>query len=187
SSFSADYTRTTIAPSTDAVFKNQASHTAKGVLQWKKMTMLRLDQGSPSKELLVTDGQTVWWHIPEEKQVFLYRDVDLAGQLGPLLNFLSGLEALTDSYDVLPVLDEEQREDQIGLVLEAKQGEDKATGKMIIYCDSKFSLTGFRLSSLTGEKTDFYLSNIKINPRFKDEFFVFKVPKGTTVVEETEG
>jgi chaperone LolA len=185
-SLSASYTRTTVAPSTDAVFGNQASHTAKGVLQWKRMAKLRLEQSFPSKELMLTDGETVWWHIPQEKQVHVYRDVDLAGQLAPLLNFMAGLEALEDSYNILSAAQQDQRPEQTALILQPKT-DPESLGQLVVYCDSKFRLTGFRLSSLTGEKTDFYLSDIKVNPRFQDDFFVFKVPKGTTVVEETEG
>jgi outer membrane lipoprotein carrier protein len=185
-SFSAKYTRTTVAPATDSVFRNQASHTANGVLQWKRMAKLRLDQASPSKELMLTDGETVWWYLPEEKQVHVYRDVDLAGQLAPLLNFMAGLQALDDSYKIVPAPEADRRDGQTALVLESKTQSENA-GQLVIYCDSQFTLTGFRLSSLTGEKTDFFLSGIKVNPGFKDEFFVFKAPRGTTIVEETEG
>ncbi|MDR2367221.1 MAG: outer-membrane lipoprotein carrier protein LolA [Deltaproteobacteria bacterium] len=185
-SFSAGYSRTTTTPALDNVFRTQANQTATGVIQWKQVSKLRLDQSEPSLEALMTDGQTVWWYLPTEKQVRVYRNIDLAGELAPLLSFMSGLKTLKEKFLIKEAGKEDARKDQTGLVLEDKDASDEA-GQLIIYCDDKFALTGFRLSSLTGEKTDFFLTDPKVNPDIEDAFFVFDIPRGTTVIEETEG
>jgi outer membrane lipoprotein carrier protein len=185
-SFSADYSRTTTTPALDNVFRTQANQTAEGIIQWKQISMLRLDQSQPNQEALMTDGQTVWWYLPTEKQVRVYRDIDLAGELAPLLSFMSGIKTLKEKFSIKEVTKEDVRKGQTGLILEQKEGAEEA-GQLIIYCDKEFVLTGFRLSSLTGEKTDFFLNDPKVNPGFDDAFFVFKIPRGTTVIEETEG
>jgi outer membrane lipoprotein-sorting protein len=185
-SFSAKYSRTTTTPALDNVFRTQANQTATGVIQWKQLSKLRLDQSDPNQEALMTDGQTVWWYLPTEKQVRIYRDVDLSGELSPLLTFMSGIKTLREKFNIKEAPTEDARKDQTGLVLEAK-GRSEEAGHIIIYCDQQFSLTGFRLSSLTGEKTDFFLEDQKINPGFEDDFFVLKIPRGATVIEESEG
>jgi outer membrane lipoprotein carrier protein len=184
-SFSAAYRRTTTTPSTDSVFKTQASQTANGVLQWKQLSKLRLDQREPSQELLMTDGSTVWWYMPQEKQVRIYRDIDLAGELAPLLTFMSGLKTLRDNFRITEAVKGDARKGQTGLILEPKDNPEEG-GLIIVYCDKDFALTGFRLSSLTGEKTDFWLTEPKINPALEDKFFVFEIPKNTIVIEESE-
>ncbi|MDR3135617.1 MAG: outer membrane lipoprotein carrier protein LolA, partial [Deltaproteobacteria bacterium] len=159
--FVAKYSRTTTTPALDNVFRTQANQTATGVIQWKQLSKLRLDQNTPNEEAMMTDGQTVWWYLPTEKQVRVYRDIDLAGELAPLLTFLSGLKTLKDKFDIKEAPKEDARKGQTSLVLEEKGASDEAGG-LIIYCDKDFSLTGFRLSSLTGEKTDFFLEDQKI-------------------------
>ncbi|MDR2387203.1 MAG: outer-membrane lipoprotein carrier protein LolA [Deltaproteobacteria bacterium] len=185
-SFSANYSRTTTTPAMDNIFRSQASQTATGIIQWKQLSKLRLDQELPSPEALMTDGQTVWWYMPTDKQVRVYRDIDLAGELAPLLTFMSGLNTLKEKFNIKEATKDDVRKGQTGLILEDKGGSDQA-GQIIIYCDQNFVLTGFRLSSLTGEKTDFFLEKQKINPGFEDDLFVFVIPKGTMVIEETEG
>ena len=185
-SFSAGYTRTTTTPSTDPIFKNQASQTAKGVITWLSESKLRLDQSEPDEQMMTTDGKTVWWLIPEEKLVYVYRDLDLAGELAPLLSFMAGLEALKDRFEIAEAEADDIREGETGLVLTPKQSAaSNAGGELIVYCDAEGRLTGFRLGSPTGEKTDFFLFDQKDNPGAQESFFVYKPPRGIRVVEET--
>ncbi|MDR2444217.1 MAG: outer-membrane lipoprotein carrier protein LolA [Deltaproteobacteria bacterium] len=186
SSLVSDYTRTTKSPSTDEVFTGQVSQTAEGVLSWKNLSMLRLDQKTPEVQAMMTDGQTVWWYVPEERQVYVYRQIDLAGQLSPLLSFMAGLDRLKESFKITEATDEDVRDGQIGLILNPIDNNEEASGLLIVYCDGDYRLTGFRLVAITGEKTDFYLSDIKLDPELKDDFFVFKVPRGVKVIEEEE-
>jgi outer membrane lipoprotein-sorting protein len=186
-SFSAGYVRTTTTPGTDDIFKGKASQTAKGVITWLAESRLRLDQSEPDPQLMTTDGSVVWWHIPEERQVQVYRDIDLAGELAPLLTFMAGLEALRDRFKIAEaVAYADLREGEIGLILTPKRSGASSAGELIVYCDRETSvLTGFRLGSPTGERTDFRLHDQIDNPGPKEDFFVFKAPRGTRVIEET--
>jgi outer membrane lipoprotein carrier protein len=183
SALTADYSRTTVSPSTDAVFGHQASQTASGKLSWRRLAMLRLDQETPTKELMLTDGDVVWWHLPAEKRAYVYRDLDLAGELSPLLSFFSGLEALRENFLVDVAAPDDSRQGQIALELKPKRGSERV-GRLIIYCDAESRLTGFRLSSPTGEKTDFHLVNLSADPRLARGLFEFRPPRGTVVIEE---
>jgi outer membrane lipoprotein-sorting protein len=188
-SLTADYTRITRTPSTDPFFRNEASQTASGVLHWAAESKLRLDQAAPDQQLLTTDGSSAWWYIPEERQVHVFRDINFAGELAPLLTFMAGLEALKEGFLIGEAEGDDVREGQIGLALVSRtprpDGRDPA--RLMIYCDPEHRLTGFRLDSPTGEKTDFNLSGIRTNPGFKDGFFAFKPPRGVRVIEESEG
>lgn len=185
-SFSAGYTRTTTTPSTDPIFKSQASQTARGVITWLAESKLRLDQAEPDEQLMTTDGNTVWWYIPEEKLVYVYRELDLAGELSPLLSFMAGLDALKDRFKIAEAVADDVRQGEIGLILTPKRpAAGNAGGELIVYCDRERKLTGFRLSSPTGEKTDFFLFDQKDNPGPKEAFFTFKPPRRVRVVEET--
>ncbi len=180
----ATYSRVAKTPSIDKVFKSGSSQVANGVLYWSQPARLLLDQASPAKETLVTDGSTVWWHLPSEKIVYRYRNIDVAGQLRPLMAFLGGLDSLTSEFNVEVAPANPARPGQYGLLLTPRRGQDGGVDKLTVWCDQSFILTGFRMNSITGESTDFYLTGFKENPRLDRKMFSFKVPRGTEVIDE---
>ena len=179
----AAYRRVAATPATDPLFKSSSQQVATGVLYWSRPDRLRLDQNTPRPELMVTDGTTVWWHLPAEKLVYRYRDVNVAGELKPLLSFLGGLDTLIRDYDLAPAPADQARLGQRGLRLTPKSGE-ATVNHLNVWCDESFSLTGFGLTAVTGETTDFFLSGFQENPELDPELFTFRVPRGTEVVEE---
>ncbi|MDR2197998.1 MAG: outer-membrane lipoprotein carrier protein LolA [Deltaproteobacteria bacterium] len=182
STLKAEYIRSTVTPSSDPVFKNQASQTAVGTLYWKKPYNLRLDQISPDKEEMVVFGSTAWWHIPKEKRVHVYRNLDLASEYYSLMSFFDGISELRKKFDVTMVPASETRGTLKGFTLSPKEGEEG--GRITVFCDGDRKLQGFRLGSATGERTDFYFNYINPGASLAENLFVFKPPKGTEVVEE---
>lgn len=183
-SLKADYRRVASTPTTGQIFQSSASQEARGVLSWQKPDKLLLDQASPAPELMLTDGHTVWWHIPAEKLAYRYRNIDVAGQLKPLLSFLGGLNSLNAEFNVALAPADKGRPGHHGLVLTPKGGPEGGVERLTVWCDGSFALTGFRLSSITGETTDFYFSGFSENPKLPNSLFSFKVPRGTEVIEE---
>lgn len=181
---SAAYTRVAATPGNEKVFRGGSSQVATGTLYWSSPDKLMLEQTSPKPETLVTDGRTVWWHLPAEKLVYRYRDIDVAGQLKPLMSFLGGLDSLNAEFRVSPAPADSSRPGQHGLALVPKRGAEDGVDKLIVWCDDSFALTGFRMASVTGETTDFYLTGLTENPRLSNSRFSFKIPKGTQVIEE---
>ncbi|MDR2935429.1 MAG: outer-membrane lipoprotein carrier protein LolA [Candidatus Adiutrix sp.] len=179
----AAYRRVAAAPATDQVFKSPARQVATGVLYWARPDRLLLDQVSPQPEVMVTDGTTVWWHVPSENLVYRYRNIDVAGELKPLLVFLGGLEALTRDFDLAPTSPDPARPGQLGLELTPREG-DRSVDHLTVWCDETFALTGFGFTALTGETTDFFLNGLAENPQLAAGMFAFKIPRGAEVLEE---
>ncbi|MCL2029333.1 MAG: outer-membrane lipoprotein carrier protein LolA [Deltaproteobacteria bacterium] len=184
-SLSAAYRRVSAAPVTVQVFKTSAQQVATGVIYWARPDRLLLDQVSPQPEVMVTDGTTVWWHVPSEKLVYRYRGIDVAGELKPLLVFLGGLEALTRDFTLSPAPADPARPGQRGLNLTPKEG-DRNVDHLTVWSDETFALTGFGFTSFTGETTDFFLNGLAENPPLAAARFAFKIPRGVEVVEEGE-
>lgn len=180
----AAYSRTTQTPMSQGVFKTSTSQTAGGHLSWQKPAALRLDQNRPTQELMVTDGSTVWWYLPAEKQVHVYRKLNLAGEMAPLLSFLTNLSELKKSFKIKKSPEEPDRPGQMGLILEPKK-KDSLTGQIAAFCDRNFQLTGFALIAVTGERTDFYLTEVQTASPPAGTF-VFEVPRGVKIIEETD-
>jgi len=180
----ATYSRIASTPSTDQIFKTGSSQVATGVLYWSRPDKLLLDQSTPQPETMVTDGSTVWWHLPEEKLVYRYRNIDVAGQLKPLMLFLGGLDSLNAEFNVSQAPFDQARPGQHGLILVPRSGPEGGVDRLTVWCDNQFILTGFRLSSITGETTDFYLTGFRENPKLDKKMFTFRIPRGTEVIEE---
>ena len=184
-SLKAHYTRVTKTPAMEGVFQSTSEHTASGVLSFKKPARLRLDQSSPRKEKMVTDGRTVWWYIQEENLVHRYSNVNVYGELKPLLDFLGGLSSLKGHFSVKVTPAGPGKEKKHRLDLTRLRQTSGPTGITVWFNPKDLSLSGFRLTSLTGETTDFTLTKVQLNPRLSDGSFVFRIPAGATVVEET--
>ena len=178
------YSRVANTPASDQLFKSGSSQVATGILYWARPAKLFMDQQSPQPEAMITDGSTVWWHIPSEQLVYRYRNIDVAGQLKPLMSFLGGLDTLNSDYNVALAPFDSARPGQYGLTLSPKAGADGGVDRLTVWCDDAFTLTGFRLTSVTGETTDFYLTGFKENPKLENRLFSFRVPRGTEVIEE---
>jgi len=180
----ATYSRMASTPTTDQIFKTGSSQVATGMLYWERPDKLLLDQASPDKETMVTDGRTVWWHIPSERLVYRYSNIDVAGQLKPLMSFLGGLNSLNADFNVSLAPLDKARPGQHGLILLPKGGPDAGVERLTVWCDNNFVLTGFSMTAITGEVTDFYLTGFTENPNLARSLFSFKVPKGVQVIEE---
>jgi len=183
-SLTADYTRVTSTPAMEGVFQTSAKHTASGLLMFKKPAQLILSQAAPRTEKLVTDGGTVWWYIPEENVVHRYTNVDLHGELKPLLDFLGGLGRLEGHFTVkvTPAGTDGQKHHRLEL---HRLQEGSGPARITVWFEpQELNLAGFRLTSVMGETTDFNLSNVQFNPEFEDGLFYFRIPPGAEVIDE---
>jgi outer membrane lipoprotein-sorting protein len=182
SALKAEYRRKTITPATDPIFKNQAIQEASGTLYWKKAYSIKLEQAKPQKEELLTNGSVAWWYLPKEKAVHVYRGLDFSGEFYPLAAFLDGLDELKKHFRISKAPEASERPGEYGFLLTPEK--EGSYGSITAYCDENATLTGFRLSSATGEQTDFVLIDPAINPNLKDSFFVWKAKRGVRMVEE---
>lgn len=183
-SLQAAYSRVATTPSTDHLFKSSSSQLATGVLYWARPDKLLLEQSTPSTEIMVTDGTTVWWYLAEEKLVYRYRDIDVASQLRPLMSFLSGIDSLNADFKVSKAPAEAARAGQHGLILLPKEDLSGGVDRLTVWCDNSFALTGFRLHAVTGETTDFRFTGLVENAKIDKKKFSFKPPRGTEIIEE---
>jgi len=152
-----------------------------GILSFSKPDRIRLDQIQPRKEILLSDGETSWWYIPEENTAYKYTARTQSGALRALVEVLSGSGWLTDSFNVEVV--KSQEEDLIKLKLKPRQqGED------FEFIEVGLSKTDLRLKTLyiaylMGQRTHFFFSDIQEGAPLSETDFTFTPPQGTKISE----
>jgi len=179
----ADYARETSSPAMESLFRVASEHKASGRLFFKKPNKLLINQIKPRPEKLVTNGVTVWWYIPEENLVQRYSGPNLMIEVKPFVDFLAGLDSLTDRFTITLTPAKDVPEPIHELVLEPIE---KGTGpqKISLWLDTHdYTLIGFRFTSILKETTDFHLSNISYNQDLKTGQFDFQIPPGAEVMD----
>ena len=75
------YERDVVTQSMAMLDEGIRSDLAEGLIHFKPPRFLRIEQQKPRAERVVSDGETLWWYIPENKEVYRYP----AGRTSPHL------------------------------------------------------------------------------------------------------
>ncbi len=153
-----------------------------GVMSFLKPDMVRLDQNKPREEILVSDGKTSWWYIPEEKKAYKYTPQSQSGALKALVDIFSGKGTLSDSFNAL-LLD-----DQEGIKLRlipALAGSDFEYLDVTLDAET-LKLKALDLAYLMGQKTSFTFDHVDEGVNLKAGYFSFTPPKGAEVVNQNQ-
>ena len=160
-----------------------AERTESGTLWLKKPRKMRWDYRSPREKLFVSDGKTVWFYLPAEKQLRKteFRKLDdlrspIAFLLGKtkLENELQGLSKVVDQAPVNPG----------NLLL---RGVPKAMAdrlsEVLLEVSPANQLVRIVLTDVDGASTEFRLTNIRENADVADSRFDFVPPAGVETVQ----
>ena len=155
---------------------------ATGVIYYKSPHSLKFQQETPTKELLVTDGNVLWWYIQAKNQAHRYSSHQLSHELKLLGDIFQGLRGVEQSFVVL-----QKGEDEKGaLILEVTPSPSWGDIDHIdlTVTPGSFHIQKVEIYNLLGGLTRFKLGDSVKEERFKDDFFKFTPPPGTRVIEE---
>jgi outer membrane lipoprotein carrier protein len=133
-----------------------------GKVYFKKKGMMRWDYTIPNQKL-ISDGHTLWYYQPEEKQVLL-SDISKVLQERTPLAFLAGEGNIGRDFNILN-LNESVSQKEDNYIIELSPKEPLATL-------AKLTLT---------TRTRFI--DIKTNVGLTSSFFHFTIPPGTEVIK----
>lgn len=180
--FQADYVRE-LVPKVASKLPS-SSFKAEGVLSFRSPNKLRMDQKKPRPEQLICNGDKVWWYLPEEKVVTVYRLKDYYLQIKPIIDFLSGLGRLDKDFSVH--LDKSLPEEApfYQLVLKPKTPQPDLQQIQVRVSKTTFLPIEFSFDNLMGDGTRFRFSRMQTGVPLTGTFFEFIPPKGTQVVSQ---
>jgi outer membrane lipoprotein carrier protein len=179
---SAEYTREAISKAMAMLAVADRHDLARGRLYFKPPHSLRLEQTSPQEELLLTDGQTLWWYLPVKKEGYKYSTKEFGQELRLLSDVLKGLRDTEDSFQIS--LKATPQTDNYHLVLKPEPPWQEIDHLEVIIRKKDFAITRVEIYNNIGGLTRFLLSNWKEKDRFRKGLFSFSPPPGIKVIEK---
>ena len=171
--FSANFFQTSVVAAMDI------TETASGFLQIKRPGKMRWSYEKPKKQLIVTDGKTIWIYKPDDNQVSIGAFPEIFGN-GKGAGFLADIQQIRKSFDVS--LKEVNASGEYVLKLVPLSKEIDLT-HILLHIDPQTSdIVEIRTLNSYKDETRIELTGIQLDQRFEDVLFQFEVPKGAEII-----
>ncbi len=150
------------------------------------------------KQQIISNGKTVWYYLPENRQVIMTDAAKLfAGGNAIALSYLTGLGNLSEDFNIKFARDASDKKGNYILELVPKKNSQAvsklqltvSTGAVEKYLSGRATEAGFPvlasvLHDQMGNRTTIEYSNIRVNRGLGRERFSFKVPAGVEVIKQ---
>lgn len=156
--------------------KGKELQKGKGKFYVKRPNLFRLDTKSPQENLIVSDGQTLWFYDPFVSQVTASWVKDAVSNT-PFVLLTSNDKSSWDQYDVT------QNADTFVLKPKSKKSNIK---QFDVRIDANGLLKGFSTIERDGQSNLYVLRNIS-TVNVSADLFNFKVPKGAVLDDQRGG
>jgi outer membrane lipoprotein carrier protein len=156
---------------------------ATGRIHLKPPYFLKLEQETPKKEAIITDGETLWWYIPDENVVHEYPARKFGRELRLLSDIFRGLSQVEKSFQVLLVGQDQEGSAQIRLIPTTTWEEVESVEVTVT---KAYEIRTVEIFNPLGTRTRFVLTEPHVEESFPKDFFQFSVPKGAKVIREQE-
>jgi len=178
----AEYTREAISKTMAMLETAERHDLAKGSLYFKPQRFLRLEQASPQEELLLTDGQTLWWYIPLKKQAYKYSAKEFGKELGLLSDIFQGLKGIKNNFQI--TLKTGPETTTYHLVLRPEPPWQEVDHLELIMLKRDFSIKQIDIHNNIGGLTRFLFNRWEEKGPFKKGFFTFSPLPDVKVLEK---
>ncbi len=154
------------------------SDTAGGTAWFKHPGRMRWEYRFPDRHIIVTDGDTLWIHRPEENQVVKGNAANYFGD-GKGAGFLSNFSLIAEAFEV-SLLNGSQAHWRLKLVPHEKHYELSA-----IYLEINRKTTEIErvvTENAFGDTTTITLDNLSFSSDMDVSLFEFEIPGGTDII-----
>jgi len=170
-----------------------------GTLSIKKKSkgpaMFRFDYTKP-KQLIVSDGSTIWYYLPENRQVMVSTlESLLEGGQGVTLNYLTGIGRISRDFTITPLKGGRDAKGNYLLELIPKTpSQNLAKLEMTVSAKdigiflkkgkirNTFPILTSVIYDQLGTRTTIDFSNVRVNRGLPASLFQLKIPAGTEVI-----
>ncbi len=153
-----------------------------GKVYFKKKGMMRWDYRVPDQKL-ISNGHTLWYYQPEEKQVFVSDISKVLKEKTPLA-FLAGEGDLSRDFDLVRFNESPSQKDATFVVELAPKEPNPALAKLTLTVDKKtYQVLQSDVFDELGNVTRTRFTDIKTNVNLSNSLFQFAIPPGTEVLK----
>lgn len=157
--------------------KGMPAMKSEGKVWLKKPGKMRWEYEKPAKDLIVSDGKTIWLYQPDLNQV-IERPASMSAS-AMATDFLSGIGNIEKEFDVK--LSELESINHV-LILTPKQ-EQPGLSKLILEVGKENSIVERTIiTDHFGNQTAVTFKDVKLNASIKDKLFKYTPPKGAAIV-----
>lgn len=157
-----------------------------GTVAFKRPGRMRWEYEDPEK-LLVTDGETSYFYVPEDRQVIVSHNPGGALALAPEspLSVIMGETRLVDAFDVT---DSDTPPAMGGRVLRLipRRPQEEFREAEIEVNPTDGQVLRVSLLDYQGNRTEFFFENIRENRGLSDWLFRFEIPPGVDIVTASD-
>ena len=162
---------------------NGAERVESGTLWLKKPRKMRWEYRSPKEKLFVSDGQTVWFYVPAERQVRRTDFRKLDDLRSPIAFLLGKTKLENELRGISKVVD--QAPENLGdtLLRGVPKGLAGEASEVQLEISPSNQIVRIALMEPDGGTTEFRFKDWKENPELSDGRFRFVPPPGEEVVD----
>ncbi len=176
------YTREVITRTMTMLPGKLRGDTASGTLHFKPPFYFKLDQQTPEQEVLVSNGEKIWWFVPLKSLVTIYPFGKFGREFILLSDVLRGLSEVGERF-LTALVPSEAGKDAYGLELRPEPPWEDID-RIVLTISRDFRITIVTIHNVIGGITRFELGELKVQDDFPDGFFTLNIPQGAKVVHE---
>ncbi|UPQ88794.1 outer membrane lipoprotein chaperone LolA [Vibrio sinaloensis] len=165
--FSADFSQQLVSPDGDIVMEGE------GQVEIARPSLFRWTTTAPDENVLVSDGESLWYYSPFIEQVSIYWQ-EQATEQTPFVLLTRNRASDWDNYSV------EQQGDTFTLTPTAI---DSNQGQFKLKIDASGAVQGFSVIEQDGQQSNFSFKNINLT-KPNAERFQFVIPQGVEVDDQ---
>ncbi|MGL6259727.1 outer membrane lipoprotein chaperone LolA [Vibrio sp. WXL103] len=165
--FSADFTQVVTSPEGDVVMEGE------GTVEIARPSLFRWTTTFPDENVLVSDGQSIYYYSPFIEQVSIFWQEQATAQT-PFILLTRDQESDWENYDVT------QKQDVFTLV---PTSDELNQGTFEIIINAQGEVSGFKVIEQDGQRGDYVFSNLSQATPDRSRFS-FEIPEGVEVDDQ---
>ena len=158
-------------------------HQESGHLYLMRSRMMRWEYKKPEEKLFISNGKTVYFYVPADRQVSKDAVRETVDDRIPLM-FLLGRSDLRKEFTKFELLSTKPFLEGTKVVRMYPRRKSDLSEVVMEVDPANFLIRRLLLAHADGSRMEFIFSNIRINTGLRASMFEFKIPPG---VEVTEG
>lgn len=157
---------------------------ATGSVAFKRPGKMRWTLTNGQTQIIVADGETLWFYQPDEQQV-LKAPFNAAFRSSTPISFLTGVGRLSEDFDA--TLGADPPAGRLVLDLRPRKGAGELGQLRLTVDATSYDIVGAEIVDPVGNVTRLAFSDLKRNTGADEAQFHFEVPPGVDVIEAPLG